>query len=99
MILIKLFFKLLAVPVVIAVTLIQWIGIFVTGFSSVLFNLVAGALFMIALACLITGVATGTEAMQTLVLSFAIFIIPHIAEWLIVRIAELNYLLRDFIKS
>lgn len=99
MILIKLFFKLLAVPIVVAVTLIQWVGIFVTGFSAVLFNLIAGVLFMIALACLVTGVATGTEAMQIFILSFAIFIIPHIAEWLIVRIAELNYLLRDFIKS
>jgi hypothetical protein len=32
MILIKLFFKLLALPVVIIVTLIQWVGIFVTAF-------------------------------------------------------------------
>ncbi len=99
MILIKLFFKLLALPVVVAMTLIQWVGIFVTGFSSILFNLVAGVLFMIALACLATGVATGTEAIQIFILSFAIFIIPHIAEWFITRIAELNYLLRDFIKS
>ncbi|RFZ79821.1 hypothetical protein DS742_06170 [Lacrimispora amygdalina] len=99
MILIKLFFKLLALPVVIIVTLIQWVGIFVTGFSAVLFNLAAGAFFMIALACLVTGVATGKEALQIFILSFAIFIIPHIAEWFIVRIAELNYLLRDFIKS
>lgn len=99
MILIKLFFKLLALPIVITVTLIQWAGIFVTGFSAVLFNLVAGAIFMVALACLVTGVVTGTEAMQMLALSFAFFIIPHIAEWFIVRIAELNYFLRDFIKS
>lgn len=99
MMLIKLFFKLLVLPVVAAVTLIQWVGIFVTGFSAVLFNLIAGVLFMIALACLVTGVATGTESMQIFILSFVIFIIPHIAEWFIVRIAELNYLLRDFIKS
>lgn len=99
MIVIKLFLKLLALPVVVIVTLIQWVGIFVTGFSSVLFNLTAGAFFMIALACMVTGVATGKEAMQIFILSFVIFIIPHIAEWFIVRIAELNYLLRDFIKS
>lgn len=99
MILIKLFFKLLALPIVIAVTLIQWIGIFVTGFSAVMFNLVAGVFFMVALACLVTGVATGTQSLQIFILSFSIFIIPHIAEWFIVRIAELNYLLRGFIKS
>lgn len=31
--------------------------------------------------------------------AFAVFIIPHIAEWLIIRIAAINYGLRDFIKS
>lgn len=30
---------------------------------------------------------------------FVVFIIPHIAEWLIIRIAVINYGLRDFIKS
>lgn len=95
---IRLFFKLLALPVVIAVTLIQWVGIFATGFSTVLFNLAAGSFFMVAPACLVTGVATGAEAMQMFILSFAIFIIPHIAEWLIVRIDELNCLLHNFIK-
>ena len=31
--------------------------------------------------------------------AFVVFIIPHIAEWLIIRIAVINYGLRDFIKS
>ena len=30
--------------------------------------------------------------------AFVVFIIPHIAEWLIIRIAVINYGLRDFIK-
>ena len=65
--------KMLALPLVAVVTLIQWVAIFLTSFSAILFDLLA--------------------------VSFAIFIIPQIAEWLIERIVDINYGLRDFIKS
>ena len=42
MVLIKIFFKLLALPIIVAVTLIQWVGIFLTQFSTIIFNLLAG---------------------------------------------------------
>ena len=37
--LIKLIIKLLVLPLIVAVTLIQWVGIFFTQFSTVIFNL------------------------------------------------------------
>ena len=42
--------KLLALPLIIAVTLIQWVAIFLTSFSAILFDLLAGIIFMITLA-------------------------------------------------
>ena len=90
--------KLLALPLIMAVTLIQWVAIFLTSFSAILFDLLAGILFMITLAALLFGVCTGMEALILLAVSFGIFIIPQIAEWLIERIVDLNYGLRDFIK-
>jgi len=48
MVLIKIFFKLLLLPIIVAVTLIQWVGIFLTQFSTVIFNLLAGLMFLIA---------------------------------------------------
>ena len=42
MALIKIFFKLLVLPLIVAVTLIQWVGIFLTQFLTVIFNLLAG---------------------------------------------------------
>lgn len=53
---------------------------------------------MITLDRLKFGVCTDMEALKMLKVSFAIFI-PQIAEWLIERIADINYGLRDFIKS
>ena len=99
MALIKIFFKLLALPLIAAVTLIQWVGIFLTQFSTVIFNLLAGLIFLIAVAGLMLGIGTGAEAVQMMMVAFVIFIIPHLAEWLITRIAAVNYRLREFIKS
>ena len=99
MALIKIFFKLLALPLIAAVTLIQWVGIFLTQFSTVIFNLLAGLMFLIAVAGWMFGISTGAETLQMLTFAFVVFIIPHIVEWLIIRIATINYGLRDFIKS
>ena len=92
--LIKLFLKMLALPIMMAVTLIQWVGIFLTQFSTIVFNLLAGLIFLIAVAGLMLGISTGTEAIQMMMVAFVIFIIPHFAEWLITGIAAVNYRLR-----
>ena len=96
--LIKLLHKLLAVPIIVAVTLIQWVGIFLTQFSTIVFNLLAGLIFLIAVAGLMLGIGTGAAVVQMMI-AFVIFIIPHFAEWLLIRIAAVNYRLREFIKS
>ena len=95
MALIRMFFKLLALPLILAVTIIQWVGIFFTSFSAIIFNLLAGLIFLITVIGFVFGVTAGAEAVKML----TVFIIPHIAEWLIVRVATLNYGLREFIKS
>ena len=97
--LIKLLHKLLALPIIVAVTLIQWVGIFLTQFSTVIFNLLAGLMFLIAVAEWMFGISTGADTLRMLTVAFVVFIIPHIAEWLIIRIAAINYGLREFIKS
>lgn len=99
MALIRMLFKLLALPLIVVITIIQWVGIFLTGFSEIIFNLFAGLIFLITVIGFAFGVAGGAEALKMLAVSFVIFIIPYIAEWLIVRVATLNYELRDFIKS
>ena len=99
MALIKMFLKLLVLPLIVAVTLIQWVGIFFTQFSTVIFNLLAGLLFLLSVIGWLMGICTGAETMRMLAVGFVVFIIPHIAEWLIVRIAVINCNLRNFLKS
>ena len=56
-------------------------------------------MFLIAVAGWMFGIGTGADTLQMLAIAFVVFIIPHIAEWLIIRIAGINYGLREFIKS
>ena len=99
MVLLRLILKILAMPLIAAVTLIQWAGIFLTQFSSVIFNLLAGLMFLLSVIGWLMGICTGAETMRMLAVGFVVFIIPHIAEWLIVRIAVINCNLRNFLKS
>ena len=48
MFLLRLLLKLILMPVMLAVTLLQWIGIFLTGFSSVIFYILSGIVFLTA---------------------------------------------------
>ena len=99
MVFLRLMLKILVLPLIVAVTLIQWAGIFLTQFSSVIFNLLAGLMFLLSVVGWLMGIITGTETMRMLAVGFVVFIIPHFAEWLITRIAAVNYRLREFIKS
>ena len=99
MVLLRLILKMLVLPLIAAVTLLQWVGIFLTQFSSVIFNLLAGLMFLLSVVGWLMGICTGAETMRMLAVGFVVFIIPHIAEWLIVRIAVINCNLRNFLKS
>ncbi len=97
--LIKFPFKVVAMPLMIAVTLIQWVGLFLIGFSSVIFNLFAGLCFMVSVLSYLMQISTGAEAIRMMIVGFVVFLIPHIGEWIVTRIAAINYGLRDFIRS
>lgn len=95
----KILLKLMILPILPVLILIFWIGVFVTGFSSVIFNLLSGVFFGVAVLSYLMGIAAGAEAMEMLAVGFAIFIVPHIAEWFLARIALIRYGLGNFLKS
>lgn len=88
--------KLLAVPVWLALTLIQWAGIFLVGFSSVLFDILAGVLFLTAVLSRLFGLAGGGETLKLLALAFAVFVVPYVGGWVVVRVTELKVRLSTF---
>lgn len=99
MIVLKTIAKLLLFSVAAALTLIQWIGIFLNSISGVVMGILSFLFVLTGTASLLFGLASGTEFLKMMITAFMIFLIPHIGNWLVERIALLRFLIGDFIRS
>ena len=91
--------KIILLPVACALTLIQWIGIFLNSISGVAAGILAFLFVLTGTASLIFGLASGPEFLKMMIAAFAIFLIPHIGNWVVERIALLRFLIGGFIRS
>ena len=87
--------KLALLPLLLA----QWVGIFLTTFSTILTNLLAGLFFFVALASWIMKLADGGEVLKMLITAFVVFVLPYIAMSIIAKISIFAEKLRDFLQS
>ena len=91
--------KVLAFPVMLIVTVIQWLFTFLVGLSSVIFNLLAGLFLLIAVLSLIFGLSTWTEALRPALAAFIVFMIPVVGQGITAVIVVIREGLSDFIWS
>ena len=91
--------KLALLPLLLLLILAQWVGIFLTTFSTILTNLLAGLFFFVALASWIMRLADGGEVLKMLVTAFVVFVLPYIAIAAIAKISFFADELRDFLQS
>lgn len=96
---IRFFLKLALLPAILVVTLIQWLFIFLIGFSSVAFNVLAWLFLLASVLSYLMGIADGKEALGMIATGFVIFMIPVTGTWIVTHIAALNMNMRDFIRS
>ena len=95
----KVIAKLLLLPVVIALTIIQWAGIFLNSISGVILGILAFIFALTGIASLAFGLASGPEALKMIAAGFVIFMVPVIGEWFVGMITAANTGLRNFIRS
>ena len=91
--------KIVLLPMVVVLTLIQWIGIFLNSISGVVMGILSFLIALTGTASLLFGLASGPEFLKMMIAAFVIFLIPYIGNWLIERIVLLRYLIGDFIRS
>lgn len=80
-------------------SLVQWIGIFLTGLAGGILCLLSFLFALAAGASILLGLSSGTEAFRLVAIGFVLFILPHIAEWIVLKITALRYVFADFIRS
>lgn len=91
--------KLALLPLLLLLVLVQWVGIFLTTFSMILTNLLAGLFFFVALTSGVMKLADGGEILKMLVTAFVVFVLPYIAMSIIAKISIFADELRDFLQS
>lgn len=91
--------KINLLPVVCVLTLIQWVGIFLNSISGVVMGILSFLFVLTGTASLLFGLVSEPEFWKMIITAFVIFLIPHIGNWLIERIALLRCLVGDFIRS
>ena len=74
--------KLALFPLLLLLILAQWVGIFLTTFSTILTNLLAGLFFFVALASWIMKLADGGEVLKMLI---SIVVLGTPKEWNVSR--------------
>ncbi len=99
MFLLKLFGKIAAIPIMLILTLAKWVGVFLIGFSSVVFNLLAGLLLLAATLSYLMGLVAGPDALRMILAGFVIFMVPVAGEAIVTAISAANAGLHDFIMS
>ncbi len=97
--LLKFMGKVLAFPVMLIVTVIQWLFTLVVGMSSVVFNLLAGLFLLIAVLSLVFGISTWTEALRPVLAAFIVFMIPVVGQGITAVVVVIREGLSDFIWS
>ena len=99
MFLLKLLMKVILFPIIVIVTLLQWAGEFVVGLSSVILNLIAGLILLVAVLSYLFGISDGHEALIIALTGFLFFLAPRIGGAVIGIISVANDGLRRLMKS
>ena len=99
MFLLKLIMKIILLPVMLIIILAQWIGIFMTGLAGGIMNILAFLFALVAGAAFLLGLSSGLEALRMLAVGLVLFILPMIAERIIIGITAIRCNLAELIRS
>ena len=91
--------KLLAIPILLALLVIQWGLTFVASLSGWTFHLLSGIIFATAILSGLMELCPWQEAGGMLIVSFVLFLLPHLAAALVIRLVDAVLDLRGFLKS
>ena len=96
---IRFLLKVVVFPIMLIVTAVQWFGAFIIGFSSAVFNVLAGLFLLVAVLSYLMGLSAGAEVVKMIFAGFVVFMIPVVGEAVVTTVAALNAGMRNFIRS
>ena len=95
---VKLSLKLLAIPILLMLLAVQWGLTFVVSLSGWIFHLLSGIIFATAILSGLMELCPWQEAVGMLIVSFILFLLPHLAAVLVIHLVDAVLELRGFIR-
>ena len=91
--------KILAAPFVVLLTVLWAVLVFVFSWAETVLRIASGIAGLLAIVLFATGQATGGIVFGAIAFLISPVGIPAVAEWLIDKIGDLNYSLKNFITT
>ena len=99
MTLIKLPFKIAALPVILALYIVQWLGLLASSLTSIVTNLLGVAAVLVSIAIRMFGTGTAQDSMQMFLTGLGLFIIPYLLGLVMIPLAGIRENLKDFVRA
>ena len=96
---VKFSLKLLAIPILLVLLAIQLGLTFVVSLSGWIFHLLSGIIFATAILSGLMKLCPWQETGSMMIVSFVLFLLPHLAAALVIRLVDAVLALRGFLKS
>ncbi len=97
MFLLKLPFKFVALPLLIALLVIRFASALITGLSTIVTNMICTLAFAVAAGIWMFGVGTSQDALHVLSIGLTFLLIPRVADWLVGKATDLGTTLVAFL--
>ncbi len=88
-------FSLLALPVILILTVFQWICLLAVGLSSILFNMIGGIFIIAGFLSYMMGYEPVAMMWRMIAAGTGICLFPIVGEWITAQITCLNLLIRN----
>ena len=89
MFLLKLPFRIAAVPLLAALLIVRLAAVLITGLSSIVTNLLGTAALAVAAGIWIFNLGTSQDAYKMIGFALILFFVPHLADWLVEKATDL----------
>ena len=87
--------KVILLPLLLAVLLLQWTLTFAIRISAGVFDLAARLIALICVASALLGLFPWADQIPQLLLALALFLVPYLATWLTMRLITLRLVLQE----
>lgn len=95
----KQLFRLIVLPAVFVLTILEWIGTYILNFSEIFCRLITGISAILAVAAYWIGVASIEQAANVLIAGLAFYLLQRIGRTIVTGIALLHAALANVIKK